>query len=214
LEWLVLSSCTSITNIYSVFALLDHLPALTKLYLPGCGLSPDASRGRTPSRNWPNIQHLYLSECIDLDDDMALQFITRMPNLQTLVLANCKRLTYKTFLGIAETCHKMRDLDLSFCEVDDASILAIMSNCAKNMISLKLANSKQISTQTFLTILSTPKQLESLTVSGCPAFTHSVLKAVPELCPSLSRLILGRENGISKKTKKEITTAHPNLTII
>jgi hypothetical protein len=36
---------------------------------------------------------------------------------------------------------------------------------------------------------------------------------VPELCPSLSKIVLGRE-GISNRTKAEVMEQHPGLEIV
>jgi hypothetical protein len=119
----------------------------------------------------------------------------------------------------------------------------VLTHCGKNLIDLKLSHCKQLSSATFTQALRVLPHLETLAVPGCPNFDAPVLRYLacsllfafalkettdqvmvvmvmvvvprqaPELCPSLSKIVTGRE-GISKLTKTEVMEQHPGLEIM
>lgn len=217
LEWLILSNCLKVTNMRCVHHLLDNLPVLAKLFLSGCanlglpGSSDEGPEIRTTAL--PTLQYLFVSSCPQFPDEMAVSLVRRMPNLSSVVFAQSTSIQDATLRCLAQTCTDIRDLDLSMCSMGDEALLEVLMRCGKNLIDLKVSHCKQLSSATFTQALRILQHLETLAVPGCPNFDAPVLRQVPELCPSLSKIVLGRE-GISNRTKAEVMEQHPGLEIV
>lgn len=229
LNWLSFCTCPNVTDLDVVHLLLDNLPSLGKLYISSCSFQPESededttTTTTTTTSTQPDtpaickrMAHFFFSGCRAASDRMVQRLISRMPNLQTLVLSQCPLLTDATFCHVADKCRHLQHVDMADCEnVTDASIVSIARQVGPNdLLSVTTSHCSGITSRGFKNLLRHSKHLQSLFSSGVgltlsQQWPDKLLQRVHLLCPSLMLLVL----GLSKSRKELARSANPSLEI-
>ena len=139
-----------------------------------------------------------------------LQFLeNKFPNLLSLNLAGCTRITDATVLELARRCSKLHTLDLRFCSITDASVSEVARRCS-NLHTLDLSGCCEIHDASVLEVASRCSNLQTLNLAWCRITDVSVL-AVARRCSNLQTLNLRWCRRITDASVMEVARRCSNL---
>ena len=140
---------------------------------------------------------LAILESVDLSkwsrtvDDAAVAAVaSKCPQLSSLYLSFCGRITDAAVVAVASGCKQLVSLILDRCEnITDVAVVAVAFGC-KRLTSLGLDSCHGITDLGVKALALERKQLESLDLSFCKKITDAAVVAVASECKQLTTLNL------------------------
>lgn len=130
------------------------------------------------------LQSLDLSGCSNLTDVSISMLAKSAPGLISLNLIGCNKVSDKGIIEIARNCYKLRVLNMQFCDLTDASLVALANTFDRDEEGCP--------------------ELQVLDVTWCHRITDRGLKALARGCPDLKRLAVACNGFISEDGVTEI----------
>jgi hypothetical protein len=132
------------------------------------------------SRHCPNLTSLALNGCKRLTDQSLLALLQQCPSIMSLSLAHLPFISDRILTSMAEKLQKLAILSLNGCiEVKDDSIIALSRFC-RNLHSLSLF-SLAITDMSVQNVAENCPGLISLSISGCTQVTDTGARTISRL---------------------------------
>nr|CAD1822136.1 unnamed protein product [Ananas comosus var. bracteatus] len=149
LESLQLEGCSRIT-LNSLSSCGKHLPKLEHIDLSGLvGLTDN---GLLPfiKGSGDRLVKVNLSYCVDLTD-AAIEALVKAHGrtLKLLNLDGCKKVTDKSLVAISVSCSRLKELDMSRCQISDIGIAVLASARHLHLKVLTLRSCSQVTEKSF-----------------------------------------------------------------
>ncbi|MDR3491307.1 MAG: hypothetical protein P4M12_04585 [Gammaproteobacteria bacterium] len=178
-----------------------------------------------------SYRELYLSGCLVLDDDQLKIFLKQSPDLHTLEITHCDKLTRKTFNNLEQYCPQLQKLSLSgYTQAHIESKYILSHSSATKLTQLRMLTIKDAPSLTSI-LFETPK-LQSLILHNC-AQLKNITTASAELkllqlidCPKISNsgiekianefttLTFAQLSGCQKIANSDVLETYPWLMLV
>uniref|UniRef100_A0A7S2W5M0 FHA domain-containing protein n=1 Tax=Mucochytrium quahogii TaxID=96639 RepID=A0A7S2W5M0_9STRA len=135
----------------------------------------------------PTIQNLDLSGCSRISIKAVKALAENCTSIRSLRLRACKRIATKEsvayLMKVAETCSNIEHLDLRCCNMEDSSLIALVTKC-KNLKSLDIGSTgfANVSDSVLFMLANNCKKLEKLGVMCCRNITDNGVAAIARGC--------------------------------
>lgn len=212
LQAIKISRCKKLSD-PSLIELSERHPHLTSLKLAGCSFSSKALL--SAFSRWQNLQHLNLSQCPHVDDDLLALVARQGFALQEINLSGLRKITDQGVISIIKSS-PLTSLNVSDTLITDLSLLAIIDslktlsirNCPHltpaviKQVLLKCRYLKHldmegpISAADLTSLILESKQLTRLHLSS-PFGNATHLPLLMENCPHLLSLDISHWSGIT-----------------
>jgi hypothetical protein len=167
---------------------------LRELGLHGCTNFPHQSLNLC-QQNLRNLVSADFSFCTSLTDS-NLQVLSRSAHLSSLNLRRCWKLTSPGIVLLLQSCHKLKYVCFSGCNISDECLLAVSQQCP-DLTGVDLSDCGSVTDVGVTSFSIHNGRLEHLNLSCCKNVTDLGLTAISQGCPLLSTLSLSYCKNIS-----------------
>ena len=183
--------------------------AITSSYLPPGWFIPVFSPGPAVM---PQLKELDLSNSTKTSNaDLAV--IRGWPDLTTLKLNRCYRITSERLQAITERLHCLEVLGIAGTKCDGVAIQHICRNVAATLRHLDVGKCPHFTDSCAVTVFRLLTNLRSLNVSYCSKLTDVGLRSFTGMNNNLRRLYVS-STAISSDTLSQLKTSLPNCKIV
>ena len=204
LESLFVLGCRALTK-HAISSVIARCSLLVHLEVPG--IRAIASDMFAPEkRSLRNLRGLNVSNCKGFDDK-ALQYLTGLDALETLILHANPGITDLGLAAVA-SFKNLNRLSLVRCsQITDKGLIQIVTNC-RRMRRLDLDFCRLISDTGIMFIADFLELLEHLSVRGCTNVTDVGVRCVLKHCPNLCGLDVAHAGADEDEIRLVVNTLH------
>ncbi|XP_044002666.1 F-box/LRR-repeat protein fbxl-1-like [Aphidius gifuensis] len=159
-----------------------------------CNITPELANAIV--KYCKNLKHLCITNSYhQVTNETALKKLTKLENLESLVLLYSIELSEESIIAISNNCKKLKRLEIPGCVIVPSipgdsllspSVLDELSEL-QHLEHLDLRAAKNLEDSTIIAIANNCTNLKSLVISGCIAITEKALFALTKL-ESLQKL--------------------------
>ena len=135
------------------------------------------------------------------NDNQLIAFVKACPDLLSLNLKNCSRITDRGLRVVGSSCLKLQSIDLYFCSKISDKGLESLSNC-QNLRKINLKHCRRVTDDGIAALSRGCRNLQMMNLSDMGGFTESSIVSIAAHCHQLQHLELRRYfrrlNGISQ----------------
>ncbi|KAG8577140.1 hypothetical protein GDO81_010077 [Engystomops pustulosus] len=195
----------------SIKAISRSSPNLSHIYVADCQKITDISLKALASLK--NITVLNVADCIRISDPGVRQVVEGPSGnkIRELNLTNCLRVSDLSLLRIAQKCHNLNFLNLSFCENVSDSGIELLGNMA-SLISVDISGTSI--TDQGLTALGSQSKIKELSISECLGITDIGIQRFCHQSRDLEVLDISHCLQVTNNTLKTIAFCCKMLTSI
>jgi len=157
----------------------------------------------------PQLKSLDLTLNYWLVDESIKIFVSSFPNLQLLNLSHCCNISEEAICHVLKRCHKIRHLDLTYCEVklhglnfevpnlevlnlsytyvDDEALKAISMKC-RGLLQLSLEDCCNVREKGVKHVIENCTQLREINLKGCDKVHSNIVALMVFSRPSLRKI--------------------------
>lgn len=148
-------------------------------------------------------------------DEVLLRVAQSNPNLESLIVLGCARVTNYGINAIANGCKHLKNLDVRGCrQVTGTGIQYLVSQCHE-LQELKIAGCPAVNDFTIKIIVLNCPGLQHLDCSQCPLLTVIALHHVAQHCPHLTYLDISLNHLINNENLIKVLALNcPSLQIL
>lgn len=138
----------------------------------------------------PNLTSLNLQNCGRITDAAVIALARWCPKLLSLNLRNCSRITSRGIIALTQGCSQLLSLNLHGCEkITDAAVIALSQGCPQ-LSSLDLEWCIKITDAAVIALSQRCPRLSFLNLTFCQHLTDKSVIALAQGCPELATLSL------------------------
>lgn len=131
------------------------------------------------------LMSLDISNCRQLENgELAIILNGCGGALREFAMANCTKINYKGFYELAMHAKRVANLNLSYCNVTDASLVDIATHCLE-LTKVNLSHCTQLSEKGILALVKNAFLLDSLDITHCRVTTETI-NELRKIKPSLA----------------------------
>mmetsp|Transcript_18855 Transcript_18855/g.30944 ORF Transcript_18855/g.30944 Transcript_18855/m.30944 type:complete len:317 (+) Transcript_18855:474-1424(+) len=153
------------------------------------------------------LEYLDLSDCFKVGNTGIQRAVRGCPQLHSLYLRGCKEVTDASVKTIAMQLKQLTELDLSWCQITDAS-LKYLCNTVR-LRSLSMAYCQKISSRATSAMAPHLTSLKFLNLAECSNIDDTALRSLLSQCPSLKTII-----AIGTQVTPLLTSKYPSVEFI
>ena len=120
--------------------------------------------------NCNKLEEIYLSNCMNIDDNCIKIISKNCPNLKTIELNNCKNISDISLFNISNYCNNLRRIHLQYTNISDIGLKEIFMKC---------------------------RRLKEIFLEGCN-ITDNVLEYIHDYCEYLTTVNISNNPKINK----------------
>jgi|GEM_PF-6277072 len=160
-----------------------------------------------------NLKYFLHIENKEIKDDELEIEIKKYPNLTTLNLCNCWKLTSNSFKSLKTHYPQLKRLILRGCdELEDEAFITLAESCPQ-LIELNLGSCVEITDRGLKAIAVMCSSLKDITLEKCKKITDDGVKIIISNCPNLENIDLTDCEFVSPDCLKFLETEYPDLRI-
>lgn len=125
------------------------------------------------------LTHLYMGTSDNFTDQSLIAIATVCPNIDTLNIGGCRRITQVGLLAVAGKCALLRCLTLDNI-ANDVSVIVVASGGPA--FSSLIVTGSTVTDAALCAVAENCTQLKNLEICRCPSVTRRGLLALAELC--------------------------------
>eukprot|EP00899_Mesostigma_viride_P025261 jgi/Mesvir1/591/Mv02032-RA.1 len=157
------------------------------------------------------LRKLDVSElCGGFTDQGLAAMAPNLGALEVLRASSCDAVTDVSLVALARHCPRLKDADVSFCEVGDEGITALVRHCA--LVKLRAAGCTRVSDVGMAAISERCGQLVGLSISRCGGVSNTGIMAVVSRCSALRSIDIDKR-CMTERDVQAVRDAWPNLDI-
>lgn len=138
----------------------------------------------------PNLTSLNLQSCGRITDAAVIALAQGCPKLLSLNLRNCSRITSRGIIALTQGCSQLLSLNLHGCEkITDVAVIALSQGCPE-LSSLDLEWCIKITDAAVIALSQGCPRLSFLNLTFCQLLTDESVIALAQGCPGLATLSL------------------------
>ena len=225
-----LSGCTLITDV-GVAALLHGCVHLSVVLVVGCKQLTNAAitlRRRhlglraiflcdcklITTVKWlatycPNLQSLHLTNCFRVTSVAVESVAQNCPALEEIVLANCGNVTSKAIRALSLGCQRISVLNLSMCVlVNNGAVLTLTQLTLLEELDLSYLS---ITDAPVIAVFQACPGLRLVDISSCFHLSNASVLSLSKNCPGLQTIQMGGNNNFTNEVVDALTIGCPAL---
>ncbi|XP_031485844.1 F-box/LRR-repeat protein 3-like [Nymphaea colorata] len=204
LEHLDLSACSCLTNEMLSWVCSDHLRRVNLSRATGV----DHRGLEFLVKQCPSLEEIDLSYCSRLGDSEAAA-LSLAPNLKSVILVKCLKITDIGLVRIAVGCSKLLSLNLKWCmEISDLGIELLAAKCKD----LRFLDISYLSvTDKGLSSIACMKKLEVLVMVGCRMVDDDGLECLKRCSSHIQKVDVSRCINISSSGMMSLLEGNEKL---
>ncbi|XP_050917326.1 F-box/LRR-repeat protein 3 [Lathyrus oleraceus] len=205
-----LSRCFMVT--YSaLFSLVMNCPSLSDIKMEDIGGKSVMNYDSLMEFGvYPQLKSLYLRYNSWLSDESITMIVSHFPNLHLLDLKSCKNISQQGIIQVLKRCHKISHLNLSLCNLSSGVKLSEMNFEVPKLKMLNLSFS-EVDDATLYVISKNCPRLLQLLLNGCLGCTEKGVKYVLENCTQLREIDLGNCLNVHINVAASVLFSSPSL---
>jgi hypothetical protein len=192
----------------AVARLLHKIPRLTSLDLSRITTLTDAMLLSLSAHF--QLRHLRLAELATLSDDCVGNLLPSLHGLEVLDVTHIP-LSERTFLTLANSCHHLRELNVSFCtHFENSALIRLVEHC-EFLEHLDFSFCHRITDAGILSVANCCKHIQSLMLTSCGLLTDFSIEVLSARCTGVRKLSIA---GLDQLTDTSIIVLAANLTLL